>query len=528
MLNIYKNFKKLMKKIIRKVKKESKSYVSKLRFRIMPTEISDQDFLTDLIGYNTELSKILEHFKNRTVPEFFIDLKQKNELVKLEDLINKYVIIKEAEKICSHLFSFLGSQDIKLTEKIDWHYDFKTEKRWPLKYFAEIDYMNLDEPSDVKIPWELNRCQQFVTLGKAYWLKSFEDPEEAEKYSREFIEELESWIDANPPERGINWINSMEVGIRAVNWVWAWYFFKDSPIFTDEIKIKFFKSLLWHGKHILRNLEYYEELNSNHLLSDGVGLLYLGILFPEFKEAQKWKNKGLEIVFGEIEKQVYTDGVDYEKSISYHRLVIDILVHSVILCKLNNIKIPQTVLNRLEKMIEFIMYYTKPDGTVPLIGDADDGRLVKLEKQEVNGHRAHLSTGAVLFNRPDFKKFAGKFYEESFWLLGKEGFYKFNESPEYPKQLSTKSFPEGGFYVMHENDLFMFIDCGDVGMKGNGGHGHNDALSFELYAGDKTFITDSGCFCYTASPYWHFYFKSTRAHNTMVVDGEEKSEWFSG
>ncbi|MDA7857906.1 heparinase II/III family protein, partial [bacterium] len=431
---------------------------------------------------------------------------------KYPDTIEK--TIKAANEICEHKIDLLGLGKVDLGKEINWHKDFKSNKVWQLKYYTKIDYMNLDEPSDVKVPWELSRFHHLVTLGKAYWYTG------DEKYAEEFTRQIKDWIKKNPIRSGINWVISMEVAIRLINWIWAYYFFVDSPSFTEELRVEFFKSLFLHGEHIINNLEIYQ-LNDNHYITDGVGLLYLGILFPEFKKAEKWKAKGMEIVFEEIEKQVYSDGVDYEKSISYHRFVLELLTHSVILCHLNKISVPTDVLKKLEEMIEFTMYYIKPDGKAPLIGDSDDGRLLKLNQQDVNDHKANLSTGAVLFPRVDFKANAGKFYEESFWLLGEEGLNKFNQLSTTNSKLSSKSFPDGGFYIMRESDSYMFIDCGDSGMYGHGGHGHNDTLSFELFAKDKTFISDRGSYVYTASPYWRFHFKSTKSHNTVTVDGEE-------
>jgi hypothetical protein len=62
--------------------------------------------------------------------------------------------------------------------------------------------------------------------------------------------------------------------------------------------------------------------------------------------------------------------------------------------------------------------------------------------------------------------------------------------------------------------------CGDVGQNGNGGHAHNDLLSYELSDGFP-FVVDSGTYVYTADPDARNLFRSTAAHNTVVVGGEE-------
>jgi len=129
------------------------------------------------------------------------------------------------------------------------------------------------------------------------------------------------------------------------------------------------------------------------------------------------------------EIRVYPDGVDFEGSISYHRLVTELFLSATLLCLKNGIDFPRWYMNHIEKMIEFVMYYTKPDGTVPQIGDNDDGRLHILSNYgnwNRLDHRYLLSVGAVLFKRQDFKDAASKFHEEAFWLLGEEGLNSFD------------------------------------------------------------------------------------------------------
>jgi len=131
--------------------------------------------------------------------------------------------------------------------------------------------------------------------------------------------------------------------------------------------------------------------------------------------------------------RVYPDGVDFEGSISYHRLVTELFLSATLLCLKNGIDFPRWYMNHIEKMIEFVMYYTKPDGTVPQIGDNDDGRLHILSNYgnwNRLDHRYLLSVGAVLFKRQDFKDAASKFHEEAFWLLGEEGLSIYNALPK--------------------------------------------------------------------------------------------------
>jgi Heparinase II/III N-terminus/Heparinase II/III-like protein len=310
---------------------------------------------------------------------------------------------------------------------------------------------------------------------------------------------LTDWVQQNPPWMSVNWCSTMDVAIRMVNWIWAYHFFIGSPYFDQNKKISFFKSLYCHAQFISENLEYFGEFSDNHYLSNIVGLSLVGILFPEFKQAKTWKTFGLKELFQEIVNQFHEDGVNFERSINYHRLTLEMVITTLLLCKKNHISVPPAVWRRVEKMVEFVLYYTKPDGLGPQIGDTDNGRLQILGDTVVMDHRYLLSIGAVLFDRDDFKQGAGTFHEDALWLLGVEGWQQFEALKTPTAPVSSRAFTHGGFVFLRHQELYMAVACGANGRRGIGNHSHNDALSFELYAYDKTFIVDPGAYIYTAA-----------------------------
>ncbi|HID62124.1 MAG TPA: hypothetical protein EYP49_05210, partial [Anaerolineae bacterium] len=463
----------LARKAVGKTRGCIATWLRKIKSRFLSTYVSDRRFVAALEDSFGSVEEFLTHIATRRTPRFFTDSDAK--VTVLRALKNDCSVtiertMAQADTICTHTFDLLGSGDTHLGHPINWHSDFKAGYRWdPKTYYTDIAYMDLDQSYDVKVPWELSRCQHFAWLGQAYWSTG------DEKYTREFVAQVLAWIEQNPPQFGVNWACTMDVAIRVVNWLWGYYFFKDSPCLTDEFRLVFWKSLLVHGRHIMGNLEWSEALTGNHYLSDIVGLVYLGILCPEFKEAAKWQDFGLQELWKEMSKQVHPDGADFEASISYHRLVTELFLSPIILCQLNDIPVPNEVMERLEKMIEFVMHYTKPDGTAPLIGDADNGRLHRLKvwaepEREWIDHRYLLAIGSVLFRRDDFAQAAGEHWEEAFWLLGERAIaYKEQLAQNNLPLLESRCFPDGGLYIMRHNDLYMIIDAGDNGQNGYGG-----------------------------------------------------------
>jgi len=424
-------------------------------------------------------------------------------------------IVRRADAFLRHEFDLLGSGPKALGPRLPWHTDFKTGREWPLAYCADIEYNELDRPSDVKVPWELSRCQHFTRLGQAYCLTG------DERYAAEFVAEITDWIAANPFSQGVNWACAMDVGLRAVSWIWGFHFFAGAQACADAaFRRRFLRALYLHGEFIVRHLEK-ADLNGNHYLCDGVGLVFLGCFFRRAHAAQRWLALGRSIVEGEILVQTTVDGVDFEQSTAYHRLVLEAFLTSYALLRRHDLDPPARCWERLARMCEFVAAYTKPDGRAPLIGDADDGRVQILGGQETNDHRYLLSSAAIVFERGDFKAAAGRCWEETFWLLGADAPDRFARVRDAGAGRGSQAFAEGGFYVLRSRDAHVVVDCGEVGFGGRGGHGHNDILSFELFLNGFNVATDCGAYLYTASREWRNRFRSTAFHNTVQVDGEE-------
>ena len=423
-----------------------------------------------------------------------------------------------AERALEHTFDLLGSGPVTLGERINWQRDFVGGFTWSADVLPDDqDTLLLDVPCDIKIPWELSRCHHFVALGRAYAHER--DP----RYAAEFAAQLQAWLEDNPWPYGVNWSRAMEVAVRAVNWLWAAALFADAPQFTPALKRRFLKAMLQHGNHILNNLEFADR-NGNHYLSNGVGLVFLGVLFAEFADSAAWRRKGFLIVWGEIEQQVHADGVDFEQGIGYHGLVTEFWYSCVLLCQRNGIEVPAEVRERLGRMFDFMLAYTRPDGTFPQIGDNDDGRLAALDDEPVGSHQRHLAIGGAMFQRPELLAAAGDAFETAVWLCGPEVL----ELPRAREEPRSRAFPTGGVYFMRTADTHLSIDAGEVGMRGIGGHGHADVLSFDFWAAGAGVLVDSGTYTYSGDRRARQALRGTAAHNAVCIDGQDSSRLGSG
>jgi len=427
------------------------------------------------------------------------------------------MIVAEADRFCKHVFDLLGSGPTPLGERIDWHVDFKSGHRWnPKTYYKRIRYAPYPGGYDIKVPWELSRCQHFPRLGQAYLLTG------DEKYAREFVAQATDWIEQNPWPWGVNWACSMDVAIRAVNWLWAYRFFEGSQSLSPGFKTCFFTSLSTQGRHIFRNLENKGGLRNNHYLTDLVGLVHLGVLCPGFKEVKRWRDFALQELWKEALVQVCPDGVSFEASVAYHRLALEMLLVTALLCREAEVEVPADVLARLEKMVEFVLVYTRPDGSVPKMGDEDNGRLLRLgvwedPEKEWNDHRSLLALGGALFGRADFSGAAGESGWEAAWILGDPPTNLKEESADPP---GSRRFPDSGIYVLRNRKAHMLVEAGKIGTGGLGVHNHDNPLGLELWMNGHILFADPGAYVYTSDWQARELFRSIRSHNTVEVEKE--------
>ena len=473
----------------------------------------------------------LEHFRSRNKHAFFAAFSQPDDLV--AELRSRWPeaerqILAQADRIVAGRFDLLGFRDLSFGDPINWHLEPVSGKSAPALHWSRLDYLDANLIGDKKIVWELNRHQYFLKLGQAYWLTR------DEKYAATFVAHLNSWMDGNPPKVGINWASSLEVSFRSISWLWALHYFQNSPSLSSEIFTRAIKFLYLNARHLETYLSTYFSPNT-HLTGEALGLFYLGTLLPEFKAAPCWRAMGQEILVQQLAQQVKPDGVYFEQSSYYHRYTVDFYTHLLILSR--KALLPATgcvdgegcnsiLEDKLEALLDHLMFITRPDGTTPLFGDDDGGRLVSLDRRPANDFRAALSTGAALFGRSDYKFVAGELAEETLWLLGPEGARAFDEiKPEEPAQQS-KDFPDGGYYVMrdgwHEKANYLLFDCGPHGIS-NCGHAHADALAIEVTANGEPTLIDPGTYTYTGSKEARDLFRSSSAHNVLTVDGEGSS-----
>jgi Heparinase II/III-like protein/Heparinase II/III N-terminus len=426
-------------------------------------------------------------------------------------------ILEAARLACERTIDVLGTGPVALGESIDWARDYRVDMGWPSGFARSIDYVNPERPSDIKVPWEISRLQWLIPAGQAYLLTG------DARYAEAVRDILQDWMLKNPLAYTINWSCTMEAAMRLFTWTWLFHVFADSPSWRDEtFRVRFLACLYLHGDFTRRHIEK-ADINGNHYAADLAGLVMAGHFFGDFGDARRWREVGWSGLQAEITRQVFPDGVDFEASSAYHRLVFELFLWPALFRQACGEDVAAVYVERLRAMARFASTYSRSDGTSPLWGDADDARVLPFGGQKLGDHRYVVGLAAIAFDDLQLAAFFSGPRAELIWVFGLDRVAAFPSTPSRP--VLSAGFPQGGAYVMRHKDTHAFIDCGPLGLAGRGGHGHNDALSFEAWLDGVPLVIDRGSFVYTASFDKRNEFRSTLSHNTPCIGREEMNRF---
>ncbi|MCB0208633.1 MAG: alginate lyase family protein [Anaerolineae bacterium] len=445
-----------------------------------------------LTGHNSEAAseKLACYFTSRATPHFCFEPATVRDIVDFVSDAHKACTLHTADELCRNIFHFREVPAVHFGDAIDWLYCPHGNGDWT---------------------WDLNRHAYFETLGRAYAYSG------DERYAAKFRELLLDWLAKNPADVSQpNWSSIFEVGFRINTWIWAFYLFRAAPSFDTELCLALLKGLFMHGCFLEAHIELHAQ--NNHLLLEAKSLAMLGLLFPEFKLANRWRQRGLKLLYREVEAQVCPDGVHGEMATHYHKVIAGELLELLVLLERNGVDVPTPIQTRFERMVDFEVWVTKPNGRLPLLGDS------ALE----DTYMRYAAAGGVLFlNRSDLKAIVPDPGEAEVWLLGPKRITAFQKNVGDTVSLTSRAFPDGGYFVMRhghaETSPYLVFDCGPFGYKPVPSHGHADALSFELHVGGQTLLVDAGIYGTQLGRDWRNFFRGTRAHNTVVVDDYDQS-----
>lgn len=435
--------------------------------------------------------------------------------------------VRASEQILAGKIDLIARAGIEVGSPPRWTRNPLSGHETPSAYGKGLDYRNVEMVGDVKYIWVLNRHHQWTTVAQAYALTR--NPACID-YLRK---EISSWLRDNPYLMGINWTSALELAMRLINWsfVWSWTGGSRSALFDfpagDALRSAFLKSVYQQVDFIRNHLSRYSSAN-NHLIGELAGIHIATRLWPLWPEFDKWGAEALQELDLEAHRQNYVDGVNKEQATFYQLFVLEFLVLAGLVARGCDDSLSNDYWARIERLLSFLNAIRDCGGNVPLFGDTDGCMVAPIGKDaHFNTFGSILTWGAAFFERTDFLGSASAIPDDYCrWLLGPQVAMPSNADAKDTTQ--ARAFKEGGYYILGKdfgspNEIKIIADAGPLGYLSLSAHGHADALSFVVSRAGRQWLVDPGTYCYQAEEDWRRYFKSTAAHNTLVVDGANQS-----
>lgn len=430
------------------------------------------------------------------------------------DLLQEWRLI--ADRAHAGRLVILGQPWPGLTGPQKWHFDPVMGRSWPAdRYCYSIPYRIAPDFGDVKYVWELNRLQYLQPIAA---LAAITD----DTAERQFCaHELNSWIQFNPPYRGVNWASGIELALRLVS-ILVVVSLIGADAFTPAQRRRINLSLAAHGYWLMRYPSRFSSAN-NHLIAEAGGLYLLGSLFPDHNRARQYSEYGRKVLCRETFLQILEDGVGAEQSPTYLAFVVEWLLLCREIANRTGAPFPRAVDHRLAAAGGFLRWITDGSGNQPRIGDDDEGRVL-YGGDEASYVSSVLGCLSAALEDPDL----GPPGVEPHLRNGFFGFPSRSASSDTASPKGARAFAPGGYSVLRWESagvegLWVF-DRGPLGYLSIAAHGHADALSVWLHLDGRPVFVDAGTYLYHSGGAWRDHFRGTLAHNTLAIDATDSSE----
>ena len=441
-------------------------------------------------------------------------------------------LVAEADAVLEGRYRLFGQPEIKLGHPPDWGFfalspsgsgksiiDLK-------RHWTEYDLTTL--PQDVKLLWEISRFGWAYPLARAYALTG------DERYVDGFFGLLRSWRKGNAPNTGLNWHSGQEIAIRLLALVFSFFTFKKALCVRGSDLVTLATMIAVHADRIPATLLYARAQGNNHLVVEALALYTAGILFPEFRDARRWKRRGRHFLARALERQVFLDGGYIQHSTNYHRLALQAGIWGMRLAEREGEPLPEKAVNAVRRMMDWLAAIVDPaKGKTPNWGPNDGAHLLPLTVCPFEDYRPTLQAASLTIQgEPIFPP--GPWDELALWLgIGGALNDRLSAAEDPPGERSERvrgiskgeaggdrgskhsdDFPQSGIFILRGRESWGMLRAAHFGSR----PGHSDQLHFDLWWGGINLACDPGTYLYNAERPWNNVFAGTDRHNTALVD----------
>jgi hypothetical protein len=363
---------------------------------------------------------------------------------------------------------------------------------------------------DIKVLWEPSRFGMAYALVRSYWRTG------DNACAEQFWQLVESWHAANPPQRGVNWKCGQETSFRVMAWCFGLYGLLDAPATTSQRVVMLAEMIAVSGARIEANLRYALSQRNNHGISEGLGLWTIGLLFPEFRAATRWRARGRAVLESQARRLVYDDGTFAQHSVNYHRLMLHDYLWALRLGAAQGDSLSDELRARVGRAGQWLhALLDDASGHVPNYGQNDGALILPLNNCDYRDFRPVVQATAVLTSGNRVLP-AGPWDEDLFWL----GAPADRKAAPAICSRGDATFPDGGYAVLRSETGMAFSRAATFRDR----PGQADQLHVDVWWRGLNVALDAGTYSYHAPGIWDNALARTSYHNTVTVDDRDQMD----
>lgn len=369
----------------------------------------------------------------------------------------------------------------------------------------------LPEQGDPRVMWEPSRCAWAVDVAKARAQGLDCDA------SRIYWRWLDSWMEANPPFRGFQWKCGQESSVRFLALALGFWALGNESL--DGARWQKFARLAWAtGYRVAHYLDYAISQKNNHAISEALGLMLIAHLFPEFREAARWREVGRRVMTNELRRQIYEDGSYCQQSTNYQRVMMQGAMLAMRLAEVEDNPLDRDLYDLLDRCTTFLWQLTdEQTGRVPQYGNNDSAWILPLGEGDFWDFRPLLQASSYLSRRKRLLR-EGPWDVDMLWLFGSEA----HEAPVDTRKQQSSRFDAGGYHTLRAPESWAMMRC----CRYRDRMGHLDQLGLDLWWNGLNVLRDCGTYLYyiPGRESKEAYFSSQAAHNVVRIDEADPAE----
>lgn len=393
---------------------------------------------------------------------------------------------------------------------------------YPASTNWKIPFTNLKGETVTSYPYRhLTRQQKSGDIALLYF---YENDSKYLNYVSNQAISLNQAFDENQVETiedGNGAYEAFRAGYRMFNWLFVHQCLLASEEYTWQQQIVMIKTFLHTGAQLYKNNTQFRF--GNHQTRGMSALAMLSILFPEIQGTDKWHNRSLTLLEEHLEKEIYADGFQFERSVHYHISDIRNYFYPYQLAQINGVNLNPIWENRMKGLFDVLAKISFPDKNAPVLQDDTDSPW-----SEFNEIDEVMTLGAVLFEDAEFNYFASpKISSSNYWWFRQNQLEKLDFLAKKKPQIKSYIFPETGYYIMRKgwnvDDLYMITNAGLTPQKPD--HQHGDMLGIGAYAHGNVILPN-----YQVRYYLEDLeeFKNSWLKNVVIVDSIPHGQKYKG